>query len=1159
MISPKIICILYLLLSTYALQAQDTEMGNLRLRKFAITTEYVQIDSLSIVPGSIQILGFDSSNYSMNYANALLKFNKKPEVDSVQVIYRVFSENLSAPYYHKNKNLVDSSFVVQSYYYDATQANAKTPFVDFGNLDYNGSFGRMLSFGNSQDVVLNSQFNLQMQGDLGDSILITGAITDNTIPFQPEGNTQQLQEFDKVFIQLQRKKSTLIAGDYDIKKPEGYFMNFYKRVQGGFASTSFNTSKQGENKIAFAASLAKGKFVRNILTAVEGNQGPYKLTGPNGEQYFVVLAGTERVYIDGNIQKRGEDYDYVIDYNTAEIIFMPRRIITKDLRLVVEFEFSDRNYINSLLYLTDEWKLNNKVQLHLNIFSNQDAKNQSVQQTLDVQQKIFLAQIGDSIQNAYYPSVRYEDTFSNSQILYRKTDSMVNSILYPSVYVFSVDKDSAKYSLSFSYVGEGKGNYIQSVSNSNGRVYAWIAPNSGNQLGNYEPVLLLVSPKKQQMISLGSSIQIDSNKVLQVEGAMSHYDPNTFSPKDNKQHIGLAGRVNYQEERILNSLHQIKLQSTASYEFVQDRFKPLERFRQVEFNRDWNIPQQSTSQNEHLGFVNLAITKENLGRISYQFGTYLHGNAFTGTQHIALFELKQKSYFLHAKADFMQQKSTSYVGNFFRPTLHVEKQFKKLASLTLGSKFFAEKNAIRDAISDTLTKAAFSFDVLNVYIRTKEAAKNHTILEYTHRNDRFAKNNNFMQATDGHTISLQSKIESIKNQTIQLTATHRILMINDSTLTPLKPEQNSLGRLEYNFTMLSGLITGNCLYEFGLGQEQKREFAYIEVPAGQGIYVWRDYNLDSLKQLNEFELAIFPDEKLYIKIFTPTNQYVKAKYSLYNQNISFNPSAIIRHPKKKSFALFITKFYLQSAVQLNNRFLSEPGFEQYNPFIKSFSDSSLISNASSLVNSIFFNRFSNTWGIDYIRSSGKNKTLLNYGIDSRRVTENLIRSRYNINRKITLSLLLKSGNKNALSPFLENRDYNLQLYSLEPSLTFLLLKNQLRILTSYKYDERRNDEIYGNEKSIANNFNLDMKYNIISSGVAGLKFTYSAIQYNGDDNTTLSYTMLDGLQKGNNFLWQANFSKRVSKNIEMNLEYEGRKSKSNSVIHTGRASVRAIF
>ncbi|MBK7971372.1 MAG: hypothetical protein IPK08_21905 [Bacteroidetes bacterium] len=61
---------------------------------------------------------------------------------------------------------------------------------------------------------------------------ILAAITDNNIPVQPEGNTQQIQDFDKVFIQLSKNQSKLIAGDFELKRPDSYFMNFYKKGQG---------------------------------------------------------------------------------------------------------------------------------------------------------------------------------------------------------------------------------------------------------------------------------------------------------------------------------------------------------------------------------------------------------------------------------------------------------------------------------------------------------------------------------------------------------------------------------------------------------------------------------------------------------------------------------------------------------------------------------------------------------------------------------------------------------------------------------------------------------------------------------------------------------------------------------------------------------------
>jgi len=208
--------------------------------------------------------------------------------------------------------------VAQRYTYDSVRNNfvassSVAPMSDnpdnaifnFGKLNYGGSFGRSLSFGNAQDAVFNSQFNLQLSGYLRDSIEIAAAITDNNIPIQPDGTTQDLNEFDKVLLQFRKRSWEISLGDIDLRQSQNYFLSFYKRLQGVSYKQQFNVGSKISNTITMSGAIAKGKFARNVFQGLEGNQGPYRLQGNNNELFFIILAGTEKVFIDGVQLHRG--------------------------------------------------------------------------------------------------------------------------------------------------------------------------------------------------------------------------------------------------------------------------------------------------------------------------------------------------------------------------------------------------------------------------------------------------------------------------------------------------------------------------------------------------------------------------------------------------------------------------------------------------------------------------------------------------------------------------------------------------------------------------------------------------------------------------------------------------------------------------------------
>ncbi len=607
-------------------------ISNLRKTYISTHTASVRLDSASIIPNTVVLLGLSPDWYTVDYIGASLTWKQKPPVDSVWIQYRVFSTRLDAVVKQFTYDSIMNNFYLQPY---VTNDNSQNDhFFDFGKINYSGSFGRGISFGNSQDAVLTSSFNLQLNGYLADSIQIAAAITDNNIPIQPDGTTQQLNEFDQIFLQFKKKTWSLSLGDIDIRQNKSYFLNFYKRLQGAAFETTDRISKNVVNTTLVSGSIAKGKFNHNVVTALEGNQGPYRLTGANNELFFVVLANTERVYLDGELLQRGEDRDYVINYNTAEVTFTPKRMITKDSRIQVDFEYADRNYLNSNLYLTNQTSFGDKLRITLSAFSNNDAKSSPINQSLDADQKAFLANLGDSINKAYYP-VATVDTFDAGQIMYKKIDTTYNNgLVHDSIYVFSISPDSARYVLSFAEVGQGNGDYVYTFTAANGKVYQWVPPINGVRQGDYIPATFLVTPKKQQLLSVLADYDITKHTNITTELAYSDYDVNTFSTKDKADNQGFAAKVQLKNSTMLNPAKKLQLVSNAGYEMVDARFHPLERLRNVEFNRDWNLADNAPAATETLLTGGVGVADVGKNNVRYDVTEYHRGTDYNGLRNM---------------------------------------------------------------------------------------------------------------------------------------------------------------------------------------------------------------------------------------------------------------------------------------------------------------------------------------------------------------------------------------------------------------------------------------------------------------------------------------------------------------------------------------------
>ena len=1158
---------------------QAADLSNLHRKYIPVRGGRIPIDSSSLIPGAFFVKDVPDSAYRLDPVNGSLVWVHPPAgTDSVWVVYRTFPLRLNSVARRLNFDSIENYFLFRPYEKDKDGRNNTDNFFNFGNITYNGSFGRSITFGNSQDAVVTSNLNLQLSGFLADSIEIVAAITDNNIPIQPDGTTANLNEFDKVLLQFKKKNWALTMGDIDLRQNQLYFLNFYKRLQGASFESTEQLGPGVTNRTLVSAAIAKGKFNRNIFQGQEGNQGPYKLQGANGELYFIVLAGTEKVFIDGQLMQRGEDQDYIINYNTGEVTFTPNRLITQDVRIQVEFEYADRNYLNVNLYLFDEANINNKLKLKVGLFSNSDSRNSPINQTLTPDQTKFLNKLGDSTQRAFYP-VATVDTFAAGKILYKKVDTTyknaAGALVHDSVYVFSTDATQTLYSLSFANVGPGYGNYMPDLNGVNGSVFYYIPPVNGVMQGSYEAAQFLVTPKTQQVATVGVDYVLDKHSTITAEVAHSHYDINTLSTIDKRNDDGNAMKFVFKNVKTLGSAARgLNLTSTAGFEYVNRNFTPIERLRSPEFTRDWGLSLYVNPADERIYTAGLQLGDKKGNTVKYDASRYERSDGFTGVRNMITQRQNWKGWTLSSRLSLTTSDSSHrFSGTFLRPSVDLSKTLPFLKGYIIGGGYSLERNENKDKWADTVTSTSYAFHTWTAYLKSPEKALNKWGMSFMTRTNSYPSGRSLGVGDQSRTYSLFADFLKNTRHQFHITASYREMRITDSALAAhtvdsgtmaRRGDNTLLGRVEYVINEWKGLVRGNVLYEIGSGQQQRLNYTYLQVPAGTGQYAWIDYNKDGLQQLSEFVLAQFPDQAQYIRVYTPTNNYIKANYNTFNYSLSINPKAAVT-TQSGSFLRFLGRTLLQSSMQLNQK-MEAHGLIEYNPFKAPFSDTALITRTLILVNTLSFNRTDPRWGFDLSNSRNGGKTLLTYGYETRQTNEWSLRTRLNMSKSIALTGVFRNGTNqyNNSSTNFDSANYNLKQWSAEPGLTFTRRSN-LRVGLSCRLTSKQNAGQWGGQTYTAESWNTDLKYNILQSTSIQGKFTMSSIVYSAAGGKTpsttsaVAYTILEGLQPGKNYLWNVDLIKKLGNNLELSLQYEGRKAGTTGIVHTGRAALRALL
>ncbi len=1129
---------LFLFLCTISVGFGQEKNQAFKTKKIAYTNKEIQIDTLALNPNSFKIYNFnnqeiDTSFYSFNYQTKKLIFKKEFQ-DSVKVEYYQLPNFLTKTYtiYDEKKIVPNENGRLLTF-----TENNKKPISVFNGLQTNGSISRGITVGNNQNTVLNSNLDLQISGKLSDNITLKASIQDSNIPLQEGGYSQKLDEFDQIFIELSSKNWNIRAGDLFLENRKTSFLNFNKKVQG--LSSHFNWGNTNKNDLFFAASLVRGQYAKSNFTGQEGNQGPYKLRGNSGELYVLIISGSERVYVNGILKERGENKDYIIDYNAGEIIFNATFPITSEMRIVMEYQYSDRNFTRFLSYGGFNHE-SEKFSIGAYVYTENDVKNQPLQQSLSESQVQILQNAGDDVTSMNAPSA-YEDSYSENKILYKKT------LIGPTeIFEFSTDQTQTLYQVKFTFLGNNLGNYVLASNNTIGKIYEYVAPIAGIPQGNYEPIVKLIAPTKIQIATIVSTFSPTKKTEIETEIAISNNDKNLFSNIDDDNNQGIASKLNIKQQLFSKG---INVQSFANVNYIQENFKPIERLYNIEFNRDWNITNPLGNQVLIVGGFQFNSVQKNSVKWKtfgkYQFEKLDYTTNFSGNKHTFQAISKNKSVVFQTQTSLMNSRSDVSKTDFFRNQNVAKYHFKKNY---IGGSFRSENS--KELLTQTQTLSNFSqrFTEFGNFIGRGDSTAVFTEIGYLARQNDSLQNNVLKRVNTSFSTYLKSQLIKNDRRNLGVFINYRTLKFANHRAT--EPSINS--RLNYSDSFFNQLIQTTTFYENNSGSIAQQEFTYLEVNSGQGIYMWNDYNHNNVQELQEFEIATFSDLAKYVKVFLPNQTFLRTYQNKLSQTLIFNGNA---WQNESGFKKFASNFYNQTSLIIDKKVARNSNSFEWNPFSKNEED--LIGLNNNFRNSLFFHKGKQRNSVTYTYNSSSLKNLLNFGSQENYIKSHQLQYVHLVKKFWLFQLQTNTTNSESISDSYASRNFSIDGLEMVPKVSYIFSKNASWDIF---YENSKKENTLGNLESLKQNqfgtsFNWNTEKGFSMNGI----FTYINNDFTGSASSPVGFQLLEGLQNGKNTTWQFLFQKNITQFLDVSINYNGRKSETSKTIHTGTVQLRAFF
>ncbi len=1156
--------------------SQQEPYNDINFKKFVTTVagedslislpdKFLMFESFSMYSDSVLV---SPSNYYVDYRYGKIRLYKffiediissgKPERLQLIVTYRNFPFDIADSYSRfEVLNKIDTAGG------DSVRvAEIKSDFVEdiFAGTDLqkSGSIFRGFTIGNNRDLSLQSGFRLQLNGKLSSDIEITAALTDENTPIQPEGNTQKLQEIDKVFVELRSSNITTTLGDIEVNFSGSDFFNFSKKLQGAKGFANFD-----KTDLFLTGALSRGRFNSNTFNGIDGVQGPYRLIGADNEVNIVVIAGSEKVYLDGILMTRGESNEYTIDYSNGEIKFTNRKLITTASRIVVDFEYSDKKYSRSFIAgQTKTAILNDRIKLSFSYIRERDDQSKPVDFILSDSDRTIISQAGDDKFKASKTGVTFVGSDTTGSLgLYIQRDTLINSQNFKK-YIYAPGDTAAQYQVTFSFVGVGKGDY-NSLS-SNAYVFAGIGQ------GGYLPLIFFPLPVAYQSADVGFELKLSKDLRLVMEGTASDFDANLLSNIDDTENKGGAftSSLIFQPKNFkLGKFDLGEVTLTVRQKVINKLYNAVDRLNKVEYDRIWDI-QDSSKLTEVTTEAGFSIKPQKYVSVTTTGGRIKRGDSFNSLRGSVDFKFIGDSLSAPSVtyyADYISSKDNTldYKGNWIRQYGSIDYKFKpfkdpKFGRYNLVMEFSGEDKQTRSINFDTANIGSFRFYELKPKILITDLLNLDLIYQFAYRFDDQFNKGSIARQSNSYTSTIGARLKNLNF----LSASGDVV-VYDKKYTPrfqslgFTDSRTILVTSQSNVWFLNRGFNTNLFYKVSSERTAKQEVVFISVPLGQGNYKYiGDINGNGLQDENEFVLTNFDGD--FIKILKPTDQLFPTTDLQSSASVNIVPSRFIITSGKSIAKTILNNLTSDTYVSVAEK-SKDP--LQRNIYLLKFStfqnDQNTILGATTVQQDFGIFENYDYFGVKLRFVQRKGFSQYFSGNERILTVERTARLRLSFTQDLALITDYVTEIDRNLAPNVEIRNWNINTEGVNSEIIY---KPSVSVEAGFKVQLKRAKDFYPLVPTQAD-INVQTFRLIYSfSGKGTLRSEISR-------NEALIYTspafvpfdLTKGLVAGKSYFWSVNFEYRISNFIQATINYFGRAENRSKVIHTGTAEIRAYF